>query len=81
MVQRNGMEVRRFGPDPAIAPPEAVAPGPDEVLPAWALRPAAAEALQRFASPSRLGDEIQDAVRRPLRSRRAEASAASVAAT
>jgi len=61
MVQRNGMEVRRFGPDPAIAPPEAVAPGPDEVLPAWALRPAAAEALQRFASPSRLGDEIQDA--------------------
>jgi ATP-dependent helicase/nuclease subunit A len=60
-VQRNGVEVRRFGPDPAIAPPHAAALQKDSALPVWALRPAAVETLQRFASPSRLGDEAHDA--------------------
>jgi ATP-dependent helicase/nuclease subunit A len=60
-VQRNGMEVRRFGPDPEVAPSTAATRRQERALPAWALRPAAAESLQRFASPSRLGEEAPDA--------------------
>jgi ATP-dependent helicase/nuclease subunit A len=61
LVQRNGMEVRRFGPDPAIAPERTVTPRPDIVLPDWARRPAKPEFVQRFASPSRLGERSFDA--------------------
>ncbi len=60
-VQRNGMEVCRFGPDPQVAPSVAATPRQERPLPAWALHPAAAETLQRFASPSRLGEEAPDA--------------------
>jgi ATP-dependent helicase/nuclease subunit A len=60
-IQRGGMEVRRFGPDPEVAPAETAIETPQDALPAWALRPAAAEAVQRFASPSRLGEETPDA--------------------
>ena len=60
-VQRTGMEVRRFGPDPHIAPPEDEVLMQDTPLPPWAARPASAETLQRFASPSRLGEEAGDA--------------------
>ena len=60
-VQRGGMETRRFGPDPATLPPEARPQAIETPLPAWALRPARAEAAQRYAQPSRLGEEAPDA--------------------
>ena len=59
-VQRNGMEVRRFGPDPDVMPLEAAEAAQAIALPAWALQAAAPEAIQRFASPSRLGEEDVD---------------------
>jgi ATP-dependent helicase/nuclease subunit A len=60
-IQRGGMEVLRFGPDPTTEPLEAAPAQIDSALPGWALRPADTEAVQRFASPSRLGEETLDA--------------------
>lgn len=60
-IQRGGMETRRFGPDPATLPPETRSLAIEAPLPAWALRPARAEAAQRYAQPSRLGEEAQGA--------------------
>ena len=54
------MEVRRFGPDPDVMPLEAAEAAQAIALPAWALQAAAPEAIQRFASPSRLGEEDVD---------------------
>ena len=59
-VQRNGMDVRRFGPDPDVMPLETAEPAQPTVLPGWTLQAAAPEAIQRFASPSRLGEEDVD---------------------
>ncbi|HVY33930.1 MAG TPA: double-strand break repair helicase AddA [Caulobacteraceae bacterium] len=59
-IQRGGMEVRRFGPDPATLPLEQAAQAVPSALPAWALSPAAAETAERFASPSRMGEQTLD---------------------
>jgi ATP-dependent helicase/nuclease subunit A len=59
-VNSAGMEVRRFGPDPEILAPEPVAGAIAASLPDWGLRPAPSEAVERFASPSRLGEEPTD---------------------
>jgi len=61
MVERDGVQTRRFGPDPEILPLEAEAEAAQAALPAWALGPAASEAVQRFASPSHLDDSADAA--------------------
>ncbi|HUO21975.1 MAG TPA: double-strand break repair helicase AddA [Caulobacteraceae bacterium] len=67
LIERNGMDIRRYGPDPETRPAEPAIAKDQRALPDWALRPAPAEAVQRFASPSRLDDEVgQTAAASPL---------------
>jgi ATP-dependent helicase/nuclease subunit A len=53
-------EVRRFGPDPALAAPHAGTAAEKPAAPAWIAEPPAPEKAPRFVSPSRLGDEEPD---------------------
>jgi ATP-dependent helicase/nuclease subunit A len=64
-IQVDGLEARRFGPDPGRAAPYAAAPDGRTALPTWAVTPAGAETALRYASPSRLGEEEADLANAP----------------
>jgi ATP-dependent helicase/nuclease subunit A len=59
-IHVDGMEVRRFGPDPRPAAPYVPAAATAATPPAWALAMAAPETAPRFAAPSRLGEGEAD---------------------
>ena len=70
-VRCGEMEVRRFGANPRILPRGAAATSPaPTALPAWALRPAPAEAPAAvYASPSTLLEDIRGPAPSPLSAR------------
>ncbi len=60
-IDVNGLAARRFGPDPQTRPRQARTAAANIDLPAWLTEPVAPESVERFASPSRLGEEAHDA--------------------
>ena len=64
-IETQGLQARRFGPDPERTAPFAAAETKASILPGWASAPAAAENVLRYASPSRLGDEEADVAPAP----------------
>jgi ATP-dependent helicase/nuclease subunit A len=70
-LAHNGLQIRRFGDDPTIAPP--IAASPDArvaALPGWALRFVPTEpASQRYAAPSALAESERGPAPSPLAAR------------
>jgi len=65
-VESAGMEIQRFGPDPQVAPQDAVAAARPQALPPWTGAMAPAEAFARYASPSDLGEGAKAPAPSPL---------------
>ncbi|RAK57103.1 double-strand break repair helicase AddA [Phenylobacterium deserti] len=62
----NGMEIRRYGPDPVAMGGVAAAVRAKLKAPDWARKIAPAEAFSRYASPSDLGEGAKAAAASPL---------------
>lgn len=60
------MQIRRFGPDPAVLGRARQAGRPTPALPLWAQRAAEPEAFARYAPPSTLGEDARAAAASPL---------------
>jgi ATP-dependent helicase/nuclease subunit A len=59
-VESSGIELRRFGPDPASVSPHVASADSRTDLPTWTQAAPEAETALRYASPSRLGEEEPD---------------------
>jgi ATP-dependent helicase/nuclease subunit A len=63
----SGLEIRRYGADPALVPPAVPLRAAGAAVPAWALRPAPPEpAVARYAAPSTLAEAGKGPAPSPL---------------
>jgi len=66
-VVSNGMQIRRYGHDPAVGGEDGRAAEPRATPPAWALRPAPADPrARRWASPTELAEQARTPAQSPL---------------
>ncbi len=65
-IARGGLDIQRFGPDPALLGPTSETAPVGVALPPWAAQTAPTEAFARYASPSDLGEGVKVAAPSPL---------------